>query len=81
MKHEDDVVKEFPKVGKYRVRLLRMKQGLALDIREWVETPKFTGFSRRGIRIIDITGIDELFDSLKEVRKLWWEEQKKEVTS
>jgi hypothetical protein len=49
---EDTVIKAFPPIGKYRIRLLQDAKGNeALDIREYIEADSFEGFTRRGIRL------------------------------
>ena len=50
---QDNVVKEFDAIGKYRVRLLATDNGTqVLDIREYVKNEDFEGFTRRGVRMI-----------------------------
>jgi hypothetical protein len=49
--HNDDVVREFDAIGKYRVRLLRDKGRLFLDIREYLDEETYKGFTRRGVRL------------------------------
>jgi hypothetical protein len=67
----EEVVREFPTVGKYRVRLLRHPRRPAqeptLDIREYVSADDFEGFTRRGIRLTERAQMDLLRDILKEV--------------
>ncbi len=67
----EEVVQEFPAVGKYRIRLLRNprkpRDGPALDIREYVKDVNFEGFTRRGIRLSERAHLDVLRDVLKEV--------------
>ncbi len=67
----EEVVREFSPLGKYRVRLLhnsrRPAEDLILDIREYVSSNDFEGFTRRGIRLTDRAQIDLLRDVLKEV--------------
>lgn len=63
----EEVVREFPKVGKYRVRLLKTKRGNVLDIREYVESETFEGFTRRGIRLSDDEHLESLRDTLAEL--------------
>jgi hypothetical protein len=67
----EDVVREFPPVGKYRVRLVhnpkRPDTDPVLDIREYVSSENFEGFTRRGIRLSDRAQIDLLRDVLKEI--------------
>ncbi len=67
----EDILREFPPVGKYRIRLLqnpkRPEVEPVLDIREYVSAETFEGFTRRGIRLADRAQIDLLRDILKEV--------------
>jgi hypothetical protein len=69
--HKDEVVKEFPPVGKYRVRLLRGEPGSVsekiLDIREYVSSQDFEGFTRRGIRLGARAQVEQLRDVLLEL--------------
>ena len=66
----EQVLQEFAPLGKYRVRLLNnpKKPGAepVLDIREFVHSETFEGFTRRGIRLIDRAQMDLLRDVLKE---------------
>lgn len=65
---EDEVLKEFRPIGKYRIRLVRTQWGDALDIREFVNTDYFKGFTRRGVRIkeSEIQTFAGIFNELKE---------------
>ncbi len=67
----EEILREYPPVGKYRVRLVhnpkRPDADAVLDIREYVSSETFEGFTRRGIRISDRAQIDLLRDVLKEV--------------
>lgn len=70
------VCHEFPAVGKYRVRLVRvdLKSPVTLDVREYIGLPGATpkslsksgaeGFTRRGIRLATTQQIMELRDHL-----------------
>lgn len=67
----EQVLREFNPLGKYRVRLL-VDPGKAgarptLDIREYVSTQTFEGFTRRGIRISAKAELDALREVLLEV--------------
>ncbi|MBI3855763.1 MAG: hypothetical protein HY293_08750 [Planctomycetes bacterium] len=66
-----EVLREFPPLGKYRVRLVRNPRRPAeaptLDIREYVSSENFEGFTRRGIRVGDRAQMDLLRDVLKEI--------------
>ena len=68
---KDEIVADLPTIGKYRVRLIRdaKKPGAdpVLDIREFVTSEKFEGFTRRGIRLSERAQMDLLRDILKEV--------------
>jgi hypothetical protein len=51
---KDEVIREFPAIGKYRIRLLSGKEGSrVLDIREYVTGETFEGFTRRGVRLAE----------------------------
>lgn len=68
---KEEVLREFPPVGKYRVRLLsgsRAKEK-TLDIREYVvnHDSSFEGFTRRGIRLGDRAQVELLRDVLSEL--------------
>lgn len=63
----EDVVREFPPIGKYRVRLVKSQKGVvSLDVREYVAGETFEGFTRRGIRISDRAQVDLLRDVCKD---------------
>jgi len=60
------VLREFPDVGKYKVRLVqksRRDPKKILDIREYVNAPTFQGFTRRGVRIM----VDEELSKLRAI--------------
>ena len=65
----DPIVKEFPALGKYRVRVVRVsvKGAAILDIREYATGPSFEGFTRRGVRLASIDDLRTLRDSLTEI--------------
>jgi hypothetical protein len=67
----EEVLREFAPLGKYRVRLVRNpkrpSEAPVLDIREYVSSEKFEGFTRRGIRIGDRAQMDLLRDVLQAV--------------
>jgi hypothetical protein len=68
---EDELVREFPTLGRYRVRLMkdlrRPGNPEYLDIREYVNEEKFQGFTRRGIRLSDRAQLDLLRDVVVEL--------------
>jgi hypothetical protein len=66
---KEDVIREWPPVGKYRIRLVAQPktQTKTLDIREYVSNETFEGFTRRGIRLSDRAQADLLRDILSEV--------------
>lgn len=65
------VVKEFPKIGRYRVRVVQTGRngdtGAVLDIREHLESDRYSGFTRRGIRIYDAQDLAVLHETCKQV--------------
>ena len=68
---KEEVLKEFPPFGKYRIRLVRNPrrpmESPTLDIREYISSETFEGFTRRGIRLGDRAQMDLLRDVLKEI--------------
>ena len=66
-----EVLREFPPIGKYRIRLLRDPSRPdahpALDIREYIASESFEGFTRRGIHLGERAEIDLLRDILGEI--------------
>jgi len=51
---EEALIKELNPVGKYKVRILKGRTKSSkpvLDIREYISSDSFTGFTRRGIRV------------------------------
>lgn len=64
------VIREFPPMGsKYRVRVVENERNhqRVLDIREFISSESFTGYTRRGIRLADRAQLDLLRDVLKEI--------------
>ena len=70
----EEVLREFPPLGKYRIRLLRSPrrpdEPPTLDIREYVSSDTFEGYTRRGIKITSRAEMDLLRDILQEVMTL-----------
>jgi len=70
---KDTVLKEFKDVGKYKVRLLQSQNdGKVLDIREFIEPSgegNYTGYTRKGIRIMAHTGEGSEVDTLLQILK------------
>lgn len=62
----DDVVKEYPMIeDRYRVRVIAGRKGrTALDIREYVKSDTYEGFTRKGIRIRSQKSIEQLLKAL-----------------
>jgi hypothetical protein len=61
---EERVLKEYERLGKYRVRVLenarKPEAGPVLDIREYVAEEGFEGFTRKGIRLSDRAHLERL---------------------
>jgi hypothetical protein len=68
---QEDVIQEFPALGKYRIRLIanpkKPAAGPTLDIREFVATDRFEGFTRRGIRLGERKQLEDLQAILAQV--------------
>ena len=65
--YTEEVVREFPAIGKYRIRV--MKKGdkpPSLDMREYVSSPTFEGFTRRGVRLAGRAEMEQLLAVLKD---------------
>ena len=66
------VVREFPQIGRYRVRLVReSREGAPLhfDVREYAVGASFEGFTRKGIRLAgpdDLARLREAIDQALE---------------
>ena len=73
----EEVLHEFAPIGKYRVRLLKNprwpKSPPVFDIREFVKSETFEGFTRRGIRLTEASQVELLRDICNEAleRKPW----------
>lgn len=66
---KEEVLREWPPIGRYRVRLLRSTRPQSrptLDIREYISSETFEGFTRRGVRIHDKAGAELLASFLQE---------------
>ena len=65
----EDVIREFPPLGKYRVRLVAhpKTREKTLDIREYISSETFEGFTRRGIRLSDRAQVELLRDVCSEL--------------
>lgn len=66
--HKTEVVREFPAIGKYRIRLLtKGEKRFTLDLREYVSAEAFEGFTRRGLHLSSHAEVVQLRDTLNEV--------------
>ena len=64
------VVREFPDIGKYKVRLVQKSardQRLILDIREYANSATYQGFTRRGVRIMVQDELAKLRDVMDQI--------------
>jgi single-stranded DNA-binding protein len=64
---KEQVLLEYPPVGRYRVRLINREEARILDIREYFSTPEFEGFTTKGIRLTDLDQVRLLRDALEEL--------------
>lgn len=72
--YKEEVIKEFPRLGfndSLKVRLIKPegKSRIVLDIRQFIESEKFTGFTRRGIRL-DFHDLGALEAIIPEIREM-----------
>lgn len=76
IEERNDIVHEFAPVGRYRVRLMRDKDDgtLYLDLREYLAGGKFEGFTRRGVRLVDLREVEALHSDLLYVIDRWRKE-------
>lgn len=73
----EDVLREYPAVGKYRIRLLRDRtRKLVLDVREYVSGDSFEGFTRRGVRLGALEDLRALLEQLRQGEADWSKEKK-----
>lgn len=72
---KEQVVKELPPVSKYRVRILEGPRGRVLDVREFVSSQDWSGFTRRGCRFSDRAQIELLRNTITEALTLFPEPQ------
>lgn len=67
-RNRTDVTQEYPAVGKHRVRVIRTSTGKhLLDVREYVATETFEGFTRRGVKLSSREELLALRDILSDV--------------
>lgn len=64
---QEEVIKEFPALGRYRIRVVRRRGKKALDIREYITAEKFEGFTRRGIMLSTGEDCETLKNILEEI--------------
>lgn len=63
----ESVLKEWPLISKYRVRLLAPAVEPTLDIREYVSSDTWEGYTRRGIKLSSREHLRMLRDVLTEL--------------
>ncbi len=77
----EEVLTEFTPIGGYRIRLVRNKRPKAtpiLDIREYIKSESFEGFTRRRVRIVDAEQLDLFIKVLQEAKEMKpWPKSKK----
>ncbi len=63
----EDVLREYPAIGKYRIRVLKKgERPPQLDLREYVTSEKFEGFTRRGVRLTGPAELAQLMTVLRD---------------
>lgn len=67
----EDVLKEFPTIGKYRLRMVKKgDKPPQLDIREYVKAETFEGFTRRGVRFAGRAEMEQLLGVLHDAMQM-----------
>jgi len=70
--YNETVIKEFPQIGKYRIRVV-IGNGQSpvpkVDIREWQDTGKYKGWTRKGIRFVKAE-LQQLFKMMGDIGHL-----------
>jgi hypothetical protein len=61
---QDKVLAEYPPIGKYKIRLIEGTKGKVLDVREFIQTDSFSGYTRRGVRLQYPADVEALAKSL-----------------
>lgn len=64
---QDKVLAEYPPIGKYKIRLIEGARGKVLDIREFIQTDSFSGYTRRGVRLQYPADVEAFAKSLADV--------------
>lgn len=67
------ILKEYRMVGRYKVRLIQpdvttQDKRVFLDVREYLNSETFQGFTRRGAQFAGLAEVEALLDVLLEVR-------------
>lgn len=72
----ESVLHEYPAIGKYRVRVVRNETrragGTMLDVREYIQSETFEGFTRRGIRLGSDRELAQLQEALEDAATHDW---------
>jgi hypothetical protein len=73
---EEETVHEYPVIDRYRIRVLKHKrtEGIRVDIREYVVSDNFEGFTRRGISLANVGSLNRLRDILADAAVRGWPE-------
>lgn len=69
---DEEIIHEYPAVGRYRVRVLRKDGKASIDVREYVASDTFEGFTRRGIRLSSSDEVNRLKDMLLDAVVRGW---------
>ena len=62
----ETVIEDFGSVGRYRVRLVESRGAQKIDVREYIESDDFVGFTKRGIRLAP-TEVSHLIELLRKI--------------
>lgn len=65
------VIREFPRIdGRYRIRVLSTEGDppkVVFDVREHLKTPRYSGYTKRGIRLSSLQGLRVLAEAIRQV--------------
>lgn len=69
MAYTEKVIAELKAIDDQKLRVVENDRGRFVDLREYIESPKFTGFTRRGVRL-SLEEFEQLLAQASEIRAL-----------
>ena len=75
----EEVVHEYAAIGKYRVRVVRNPSrrsgGTVFDVREYISSDTFEGFTRKGVRFGSLRDLQRLGEAIRDAGSHGWFEE------